>query len=54
VIALPVHDADAIVVGAGLSGSWVAKELTSGGMNVMLIDAGRWGAAAGSDIFDLA
>lgn len=35
-----VHDADAIVVGAGLSGSWVAKELTSGGMKVVLIDAG--------------
>src|ERR1019366_7786944 len=37
---LPVQDADAIVVGAGLSGSWVAKELTSGGMKVALIDAG--------------
>jgi choline dehydrogenase-like flavoprotein len=34
------HDADAIVVGAGLNGSWVAKELTSGGMKVVLIDAG--------------
>jgi choline dehydrogenase-like flavoprotein len=35
-----VHHADAIVVGAGLNGSWVAKELTSGGMKVALIDAG--------------
>jgi choline dehydrogenase-like flavoprotein len=32
--------ADAIVVGAGLNGSWVAKELTSGGMKVILLDAG--------------
>ena len=31
---------DAVVVGAGLCGSWVAKELTSGGMNVALLDAG--------------
>jgi len=35
-----VINADAIVVGAGLNGSWVAKELTSGGMRVALIDAG--------------
>jgi choline dehydrogenase-like flavoprotein len=34
------EEADAIVVGAGLSGSWLAKELTSGEMNVALIDAG--------------
>jgi len=34
------QDADAIVVGAGLNGSWVAKELTAGGMKVLLIDAG--------------
>ena len=38
--AAPVTDADAIVVGAGLSGSWVAKELTAGGMTVALLDAG--------------
>ena len=31
---------DAVVVGAGLNGSWVAKELTSGGMKVALVDAG--------------
>ena len=31
---------DALVVGAGLCGSWVAKELTSGGMTVGLVDAG--------------
>lgn len=37
---LPVKDADAIVIGAGLNGSWVAKELTCGGMKVALIDAG--------------
>lgn len=35
-----IQNADAIVVGAGLSGSWVAKELTSGGMKVALFDAG--------------
>jgi len=33
-------EADAIVVGAGLNGSWVAKELASGGMKVILVDAG--------------
>lgn len=32
--------ADVIVVGAGLSGSWVAKELTAKGMTVALLDAG--------------
>jgi choline dehydrogenase-like flavoprotein len=31
---------DAVVIGAGLNGSWVAKELTGGGMKVALIDAG--------------
>jgi choline dehydrogenase-like flavoprotein len=35
-----VEKGDAIVVGAGLAGSWVAKELTRGGMRVILIDAG--------------
>lgn len=37
---LPETGADAIVVGAGLCGAWVAKELTSGGMTVALLDAG--------------
>jgi choline dehydrogenase-like flavoprotein len=37
----PDTGADAIVVGAGLNGSWVAKELASGGMKVTLIDAGE-------------
>lgn len=32
--------ADVIVVGAGLSGAWAAKVLASGGMKVVLIDAG--------------
>jgi choline dehydrogenase-like flavoprotein len=36
----PTNKFDAIVVGAGLNGSWAAKELTAGGMNVALIDAG--------------
>ena len=36
----PPFDADAIVVGAGLNGSWVARELTAGGMTVALLDAG--------------
>lgn len=34
------QDFDAIVVGAGLCGSWAARELTSGGMRVALLDAG--------------
>lgn len=32
---------DAIVVGAGASGGWAAKELTEGGMRVLLLDAGE-------------
>lgn len=32
---------DAIVVGSGASGSWAAKELTEGGMRVVLLEAGR-------------
>src|SRR5258706_8119980 len=37
---LMVQKFDAIVVGAGLNGSWVAKEFTSAGMKVALVDAG--------------
>jgi choline dehydrogenase-like flavoprotein len=36
----PATDADAIVIGAGLNGSWAAKELATGGMKVALLDAG--------------
>ena len=32
---------DAIVVGSGAAGSWAAKELTEGGMRVLLLEAGR-------------
>ena len=32
---------DAIVVGSGACGSWAAKELTEGGLNVVLLEAGR-------------
>jgi choline dehydrogenase-like flavoprotein len=32
---------DAIVVGSGASGSWAAKELTEGGLNVVLLEAGK-------------
>jgi len=32
---------DAIVVGSGASGGWAAKELTEGGMRVLLLDAGE-------------
>ncbi len=32
---------DAIVIGAGLNGSWAAKELTENGLNVAVIDAGE-------------
>ena len=31
---------DAIVVGSGAAGSWAAKELTEGGLNVVLLEAG--------------
>ncbi|MBL0713548.1 MAG: GMC family oxidoreductase [Desulfosarcina sp.] len=31
---------DAIVVGSGAAGSWAAKELTEGGMQVLLLEAG--------------
>ncbi len=31
---------DAIVVGSGASGGWAAKELTEGGMRVLVLDAG--------------
>ncbi|OBH58693.1 GMC oxidoreductase [Mycobacterium sp. E2479] len=32
---------DAIVVGSGAAGSWAAKELTEGGLSVVLLEAGR-------------
>ncbi len=32
---------DAIVVGSGACGSWAAKELTEGGLDVVLLEAGR-------------
>ena len=32
---------DAIVVGSGASGSWAVKELTEGGLNVVLLEAGK-------------
>lgn len=32
---------DAIVVGSGAAGSWAAKELTEGGLKVVLLEAGR-------------
>ena len=32
---------DAIVVGSGAAGSWAAKELTEGGLAVVLLEAGR-------------
>ncbi len=32
---------DAIVVGSGAAGGWAAKELTEGGMRVLLLEAGR-------------
>lgn len=32
---------DAIVVGSGASGGWAAKELTEGGMKVLVLEAGR-------------
>ena len=32
---------DAIVVGSGAAGSWAVKELTEGGLKVVLLEAGR-------------
>ena len=32
---------DAIVVGSGAAGSWAVKELTEGGLQVVLLEAGR-------------
>src|SRR5215468_7752914 len=32
---------DAIVVGSGATGGWAAKELTEGGMRVIVLEAGR-------------
>ncbi|MCL4219056.1 MAG: GMC family oxidoreductase N-terminal domain-containing protein, partial [Candidatus Hydrogenedentes bacterium] len=32
---------DAIVVGSGAAGGWAAKELTEGGMSVLVLEAGR-------------
>ncbi len=37
---MPVKIYDAIVVGSGASGGWVAKELTEGGMEVLMLEAG--------------
>lgn len=34
-------DFDAIVVGSGAAGGWAAKELTEGGLQVLLLEAGR-------------
>ena len=35
------HQFDAIVVGAGLSGGWVAKELCDKGIKTLLLDRGK-------------
>lgn len=38
----PVHRAyDAVVVGSGAAGGWAAKELCEGGLDVLLLEAGR-------------
>jgi choline dehydrogenase-like flavoprotein len=34
-------DTDVIVVGSGAAGGWAAKELTEGGLSVLLLEAGR-------------
>ena len=35
------HTYDAIVVGAGMTGSWAAKELTENGLKTLVLDRGR-------------
>jgi choline dehydrogenase-like flavoprotein len=36
-----MNDFDAIVVGSGISGGWVAKELTERGLKVLMLERGR-------------
>ena len=35
------NEFDAVVIGSGAAGGWAAKELTEGGMRVLLLEAGR-------------
>ena len=35
------HDFDAIVIGSGITGGWAAKELTEGGLKVLMLERGR-------------
>jgi choline dehydrogenase-like flavoprotein len=36
----PHHRYDALVIGAGLTGAWAAKELAEAGLDVLVLDAG--------------
>ena len=36
-----INTFNAIVVGSGISGGWAAKELTEGGLRVLLLERGR-------------
>src|SRR5688500_5140906 len=39
--AMQAQEFDAIVVGAGISGGWAAKELTEKGLRVLVLERGR-------------
>ena len=49
----PIMDFDAIVVGSGISGGWVAKELCERGLKTLIIERGR-NVKHGSDYQDFA
>lgn len=36
---------DAVIVGSGASGGWVAKQLTEAGLRVAVLEAAMWGAS---------
>ena len=38
----PRHRYDVLVIGAGLTGGWAAKELAEAGLEVLVLDAGPW------------
>lgn len=43
---MALRQANAVIVGAGAGGGVVAKELTSAGLSVVLLERGKWHSAA--------